>query len=78
MQEFKDMKVRLDPEKADDIKRWLDSGTARVSFTAAMSLLMEALHEQITGDCTVQVLSIAIPEAAKKGKARIEQRRAGR
>jgi hypothetical protein len=77
-QQFKDMKVRLDPDKADKIKLWLDSGTARVSFTAAMGLLMDALHDQMYGDCTLEVLAISIQQAAKEGQNRIEQKRAGR
>jgi hypothetical protein len=78
VQAFKDMKVRLDSEKADDIKRWLDSGTARVSFTAAMGILMEALHDELYGDASVEVLSVVIPRAATKGRGEIDRRRAGR
>jgi len=78
MQEFKDMKVRLDPEKADRIKLWLDSGAAKVSFTAAMGILMDALHDEIYGECNLEVLSVTIPKAAKRGRQLLEQRRAGR
>lgn len=77
-QQFKDMKVRLDPDKADAIKLWLDSGTARVSFTTAMGLLMEALHDRMFGECTLEVLAVCLQDAAEDGQHRIEQRRAGR
>ena len=78
-QEFKEMKVRLPSGEANRIKLWLDSGPTKVSFTAAMSILMEALHDELYGEeATIEVLSIVIPKAVKRGRQVLEQRRAGR
>jgi hypothetical protein len=73
-----EVKVRLDPDLAQDLQVWLRSGTVPVSFKSVMSMLAEELHKISHGDCTVEVLATEIPAAALRAHARVEQKKAGR
>jgi hypothetical protein len=75
---MKEMKVRLPEDKADDIRLWLASGSARISFTRLVELLVSNFHAEVMGqESTLEVVSKGLKDSVKVTKIEMERRRFG-
>lgn len=73
---MKEMKVRLDPDKATDVQLWLASGTVRVSFTGLLNALLTAFHAEIAGkEPCLDVIAEAIQTSVRITHHELDQHR---